>query len=389
MEKVWKVVEKIVAVLVALSAAAFLLSPLLLVRACQKSEERFEREMERFGELLGGRDKGAENYYLLYGDRIEGENYKYSFGQSFAQAYRSEGGVVSDGDAVCLDSIADGENVYFLVKLPLYNGGSACFLCSTRLFSEKTEIVYTESFEQSVSGRIASAEGGKVFVRLGGFALLIDAATGETAYRAEFDDLYVAGEGFLWFSDDEGSRFGFLRAEGVVVQYPSLFREVPDSVCNGIAESRAAGKYCAQDIVSGEQLNEAEAAERTRYRRLADGVWADARAEHAVSLVGTAGEAYAFYDEEYCIGNSARLKDLSGFESSRGFGSTYVTDIVPDAALAYDGGVYLRVYVCYEETGLVFTDSYRVPLLFAFGENGELLSLAGKEGVEHIWRTDG
>ena len=137
MEKVWKVVEKIVAVLVALSAAAFLLSPLLLVRACQKSEERFEREMERFGELLGGRDKGAENYYLLYGDRIEGENYKYSFGQSFAQAYRSEGGVVSDGDAVCLDSIADGENVYFLVKLPLYNGGSACFLCSTRLFSEK------------------------------------------------------------------------------------------------------------------------------------------------------------------------------------------------------------------------------------------------------------
>ena len=38
----------------------------------------------------------------------------------------------------------------------------------------------------------------------------------------------------------------------------------------------------------------AEAAERTRYRRLADGVWADAQAEHAVSLVGTAGEAYAF-----------------------------------------------------------------------------------------------
>ena len=387
LDKTLKILGGIAITLVVIMVILFVLFPVMLFRSCEKDSERHDEELDHFYELLRGKDEGAENYYALYNDRIKGQDYVYELQEGFYEAYRALGTVVVDeSGGGCIDCIADGDVVYFLQYLPLYNGGMEFFLCRTRLFSEQTDILYRQTEEKREGSGFFSAEGDEVFLYIGESAILFDGASAQAVqvWTGESVDFFSLGEGFVWFEDEEAG-CGFLRAEeGTIAQYESLLK-CPDYVRNGVAVDEGADTYAAQDIVAGTLLDESEAAARTRYRRLTDDRWLDMQAE-GICVVDSEGALVATFDTEYCLQNSERLLELSTFKTKYGLTSTEVLDVFPAAAAAFGDEIYLWVKIRYDNSAPFGSEERCSSVLFAVGEGDALIAVA--DGMESEYDHD-
>lgn len=352
--------------------------PFVLIRSCEKSIEKRDRDTERFENIVSATDENSKNFYFVsYDGSVECREKK--VGNILSSAKKT---IISYAEDVLdisqtevkprfRDALFAGNTAYFLCGASDISDGIAKeygqFLIAADVQTASARIVayYNESTWQYV----ASYEEETLLLGSKSEIALVNAEDGGALQTVGGDGWTFEGpfDGFLYYRSEgqgEGAStvFGFYRQEGTELTAYAAQKDYGEllQIINGAANFLT---YYDEKIWvavdTGEVMSEGETLARLRYEYIAGGVWRDTAADGFL-LVDENASPVVQMDEKWISENIPEFQEIGSLSVFRGMKIKNV--------FGYGDKVYIIVHA-YRQGGLM-----EGPLPFGFLCHYDVLS---------------